>query len=263
MNDWIILILKGYIVLFILQTILWFVQLKTRDASTADVGWTVGMIFLVGWYSINTDGLMLRKFLIFIPLFIWAVRLSSHIIRRMLSEAREDSRYARLRERWGNHANRNFFIIYQLQPIFNVVLSTPFIFIFQNEQTSLHWLEISALVLWSISFLGEAIADEQLKRFKLQKQNKGKVCQQGLWNYSRHPNFFFEWMLWVSYATYALSSPMGWAGFVSPVFMLFLLMKVTGIPMIEQHALKTKGESFRKYMQTTSMFIPLPKIKGA
>ena len=93
----------------------------------------------------------------------------------------------------------------------------------------------------------------------LDPANKGKVCQLGLWNYSRHPNFFFEWLMWVAYFIFALSSPYGWWAVIAPAFMLFLLIKVTGIPLMEQRALANKGDAFREYMRTTSFFIPLPK----
>ncbi len=261
MNEWIFIVVKGYLILVVLQTLLWAIQSYTKDASTADVGWALGMSLLVGWYAIHLDGNIVRKMLIFIPLIIWTIRLSSHLLRRILHEQKEDSRYAQFRQTWGKDANRNFFLIYQLQPVFNVLLSVPFFIVFLNSDQSIKVIEIIAVFIWAIGLLGESLADEQLRRFKLNPQNKGKICQDGLWNYSRHPNFFFEWLMWVAYFIFAQASPHGVWAIIAPALMLFLLMKVTGIPLMEQRALANKGEAFRKYMQTTSFFVPLPKRK--
>lgn len=253
------IIFKGYLMLVLMQTVLWGIQMRTKDASTADVGWSIGMSVLVGWYAINLDGFLLRKWLILLPIFIWTLRLSSHLLRRIIHDGREDSRYAQFREDWGRQAGRNFFVIFQLQPIFNVVLSVPFFIAFLNTDPTIKVIELIAVVIWLIGLIGESVADEQLRKFKADSNNKGKICQQGLWNYSRHPNFFFEWLMWIAYFIFALGSPQGWWGFIAPALMLFLLMKVTGIPLMETRALKNKGEAFKEYMRTTSFFIPLPK----
>ncbi len=262
MSELILIILQGYLMLVVLQTILWALQNYTKDASTADVGWAIGMSVLVGWYAVHLEGNLARKMLIFIPLIIWTIRLSSHLLRRIKHEKKEDSRYAQFRQLWGKDASRNFFFIYQLQPIFNLLLSVPFFIAFLNENQSIKPIEIIAVIIWSIGILGESVADEQLRRFKLNPLNKGKICEDGLWNYSRHPNFFFEWVMWVAYFIFALSSPHGLWAIIAPALMLFLLMKVTGIPLMEQRALANKPEAFKKYMQTTSFFIPLPKRRS-
>ncbi len=263
MNELILIVFQGYLILFILQTALWAYQNYTKDASTADVGWAIGMSVLVGWYAMHLEGNAVRKMLIFIPLLIWTTRLSSHLLRRIAHDQREDSRYGQFRQAWGNDARRNFFFIYQLQPIFNILLSVPFFIIFLNSDQSIKVIEFIAVMVWTIGILGESIADEQLRRFKIDPANKGKICQKGLWNYSRHPNFFFEWLMWVAYFIFALGSPYGWWAVIAPTFMLFLLIKVTGIPLMEQRALANKGEAFREYMRTTSFFIPLPKRSNA
>lgn len=100
------------------------------------------------------------------------------------------------------------------------------------------------------------LADRQLARFRADPANKGKVCQAGLWNYSRHPNYFFEWLVWVGYAVFALGSPWGWLGLIAPALMLHFLLNVTGIPMTEELSLKSKGDAYRAYQRTTSAFVP-------
>ncbi len=263
MNELFLLVFQGYLILVVLQTGLWVVSNYTKDASTADVGWAIGMSVLVGWYAVNLEGNTVRKLLMCIPVLIWTFRLTSHLLRRMKHHNREDSRYAQFRLAWGKDARRNFFLIYQLQPIFNVILSVPFFITFLNPDQSIKAIEIIAIMVWTIGILGESIADEQLRRFMLDPANKGKICQKGLWNYSRHPNFFSEWVMWVAYFMFALGSPYGLLAVIAPAFMLFLLIKVTGIPLMEQRALANKGEAYREYMRTTSFFIPLPKRSNA
>lgn len=143
-----------------------------------------------------------------------------------------------------------------MQALSNVVLSIPFLFACVNPSPELSILEKGAAILWLVSITGEAVADRQLQVFKKNPANKGKVCDVGLWNYSRHPNYFFEWMIWVSYFLFACASPYGWLSIICPVSILYLLFKVTGIPMTEEQAIRSKGEAYKKYQQTTSAFVP-------
>jgi steroid 5-alpha reductase family enzyme len=133
-----------------------------------------------------------------------------------------------------------------------------------HNREEMIWIEWTALGLWLIGIAGESVADYQLKQFKADPANKGKTCDAGLWNYSRHPNYFFEWLIWVSYFVFALGSPFGWVSLIAPLLMIYFLLKVTGIPATEEQALKTKGEAYRRYQQTTSAFIPWFKkpLKG-
>jgi steroid 5-alpha reductase family enzyme len=125
-----------------------------------------------------------------------------------------------------------------------------------NPQPRLSPLEWAGLSLWVVALLGETAADAELKRFKADPANKGKTCRKGLWNYSRHPNYFFEWLIWVAFFLAALASPYGWISLLCPVLMFIFLFKVTGIPMTETQALKTRGKDYRDYQRTTSMFVP-------
>ena len=109
--------------------------------------------------------------------------------------------------------------------------------------------------------MGEALADAQLKRFKKNAANKGKVCDVGLWNYSRHPNYFFESMIWVGYFLVALNADYGWIGILSPLTITLLLFRVTGIPLTEEQSIRSKGDAYKEYQRTTSMFVPWFKKK--
>jgi steroid 5-alpha reductase family enzyme len=125
-------------------------------------------------------------------------------------------------------------------------------------------LEKFAAGVWLISMIGEAIADQQLNAFKKKPENKGKTCREGLWKYSRHPNYFFDWQLWVAYAVFALASPWGWLGLISPALILYFLLSVTGIPATEAQALRSRGNEYREYQRTTNSFVPwFPKKEQA
>ena len=113
-----------------------------------------------------------------------------------------------------------------------------------------------AVILWVVAWLGEAVADAQLAKFKADPASKGRTCRVGLWRYSRHPNYFFEWLTWVAFAWFATSSPNGWIGWISPALILYFLLRVTGIPATEEQALRSRGENYRRYQETTSAFLP-------
>lgn len=249
---------QGYLILVALQMVLWLIQLRTKDGSTADIGWSAGMLILIGWLAHHIDGYWLREVLIVGMIAVWSVRLSLYLSGRLLRERKEDSRYARLRNYWGEGAEKNFIIVFQLQPLFNIILIIPLMLALGNPSTTISATEWFAVLIWSAGLIGESLADHQLNNFRSDPSNKGKICQEGLWGYSRHPNFFFEWVMWVAYAVFALSTPYGLYGVVAPIFMLFLLMKVTGIPAMEKYALQNKGDAFRDYMKSTSFFVPLP-----
>jgi steroid 5-alpha reductase family enzyme len=125
-----------------------------------------------------------------------------------------------------------------------------------NADPVLRWTEWLAIALWAGALAGESVADRQLERFKADAHSRGRVCRSGLWRYSRHPNYFFEWLVWVAYALAATTAPWGALAWACPAVMLFLLFRVTGIPATEAHALRSRGEAYRDYQRTTSAFVP-------
>jgi steroid 5-alpha reductase family enzyme len=127
-----------------------------------------------------------------------------------------------------------------------------------NPEPRLHVLEVAGVAIWLTGLLGESVADGQLAAFKRNASNRGKVCDVGLWRYSRHPNYFFEWTIWIGYAVFALASPWGWLALAMPALMLHFLINVTGVKATEEQALRSKGELYREYQRRTSMFVPLP-----
>ena len=263
MNEIGTLILMAFWPAAILMFVFWIIQVFTRNAGIVDLGWALGLMIHAGAYAFLAEGNPSRKMVLFGLVAIWAMRMAYLLIPRLL-KGKEDRRYALLRKEWGPNINFKFFLLFEFEALLNVVLSIPFLIICLNPATNFHVLEILGGIIWLTGFIGEVTADQQLKVFKNNAANKGKICRDGLWDYSRHPNYFFEWLMWVGYAVAALSVPFGLIALISPLVILFLLLKVTGIPFIEEHGVKTKCEAFKEYQRTTSIFIPLPKrnVKG-
>ncbi len=260
--DWTLifsLLLKAWGLTATLMLLLWLVQAKTKNASYVDIGWTVGLGICAAVYVFNAQGLFLRKILLLTLVLIWCARLTGLLIRRLIKDPSEDSRYRRIREDWRTGQNFKFFWMFQFQGLLDVVLSWPFLLICLNSKGELGALEFMGIILSLVGLAGESIADDQLRVFKNDPGNKGKTCDAGLWYFSRHPNYFFEWLIWVGYFVFAISAPFGVTAIVAPILMIIFLLKVSGIPLAEAQALKTKGEDYRKYQASTSMFVPWPK----
>ena len=149
-----------------------------------------------------------------------------------------------------------FLAFFQLQAVMVVIFSLPFLLMAWNPRPGLQPVEIAGLLIALLSLAGESLADAQLKAFKADPANQGKVCQNGLWNYSRHPNYFFEFLLWVGFFIAALGSPWGWITLICPLLMLHFLINVTGIKLSEEYSLKSRGDAYRAYQRTTSAFVP-------
>jgi steroid 5-alpha reductase family enzyme len=149
-----------------------------------------------------------------------------------------------------------FLVFFELQAVLVAVFSLPFLCVAFNPTPSLTGIEIAGLILALLALAGEALADWQMQAFKRDPASKGQVCQAGSWRYSRHPNYFFESLIWWAFFLVTLGSPLGWITIVCPLLMLYFLFKVTGIPLTEEYALKSKGAAYREYQRTTSAFVP-------
>jgi steroid 5-alpha reductase family enzyme len=263
MNEFFIALGKGWFVVFIFMTILWYIGKKIHNYAIVDVGWTVALALLAITYSLVADGFIYRKLLITGIVCLWGIRLGGYLLfTRILGGHGEDERYKAFRKDYGEHADRKFFTnIFQFQGLLDVVLSIPFLFPSLNSTPEIHPLELFAVAVFCFAFLGETLADYQLHQFKKNPSNKGKNCEVGLWYYSRHPNYFFEWMIWVSWGLFSLASPYGYIGLLSPAIMLYFLTSFSGIPMTEKLALEKRGDIYREYQRTTSAFVPWFKKK--
>jgi len=239
------------------MTLLWLLGRRIHNYSFVDLGWSAHFALLAVLYALLTTGWPERRILIAAMYGIWSLRLAVHLAHRIIGEP-EEGRYVQLREEWAAKGNVDlrFYGFFQLQAGLNVFLALPLLISCQNPAVGWHWLELLGAVLWVIAIFGESIADGQLRRFKANAANKGRVCNTGLWRYSRHPNYFFEWTIWVAYAIFGLVSPGGYWGVLMPALMLHFLLNVTGIKATEEQALKSRGDAYREYQRTTSAFIP-------
>lgn len=239
-----------------LMSILWVIFYFRRNASIVDIGWAVGFVISAWAYLCLGDGDTLKQWTLTFMVTIWGLRLAWQLYQRMLVSA-EDPRYQQIRKSWGNdNADFKFLMMFIFQGVLVVILSLPFLLVNNFSTPNWHGVELTGMIFWAIGLIGEAYADKQLYDFKLNPENVGKVCRKGLWYYSRHPNYFFEFIVWVGYALFALGTPAGWLGLISAGIMLVLLTKVSGIPLAEAEAMRTKGVEYEEYQRTTSSFIP-------
>ncbi|MFM8886405.1 MAG: DUF1295 domain-containing protein, partial [Chthoniobacterales bacterium] len=187
----------------------------------------------------------------------WAARLGTYLLIRVAKHhPEEDGRYATLRKQFPNHTWAMFFGFFEAQGLLIALLSVPFVLVFINGAPGLGFFEYAGVSLWFAGIVGEAVADGQLNGFRKNPTNKGKTCRVGLWNFSRHPNYFCEWLIWLGYFVYALGSPGGWIAFYTPLLMYLFLTRITGIKATEEHALRSRGEDYRQYQKTTNAFFP-------
>lgn len=237
----------------------WFVYLKTQKAAVVDIGWGLGIFICALVYLIYIDGYQPRQMLIAALVGIWGLRMTFFLCKRIFSEKGDDPRYEKLKSDWKSNFDIKLLGFYEFQALLQALLSIPFLIIAFNQISYLSIWEYLGTALFIISVIGEGIADEQLHRFKRDPKNKGEVCQTGLWKYSRHPNYFFEWLIWVAFYIFALGSPNGWMSIHAPLFMYYILTQVTGVPLAEEQSLKSRGDKYREYQKTTSRFFLMPK----
>lgn len=242
----------------------WGVQKATGQSGWADVFWSFAIGLgglLVALMTLGSAPLE-RSWLVAAMVGFWSIRLGFHILARTANATHEDPRYAELRKEWGEGFQLRLFLFLQIQALCGVGLVVTVYAAAQRPGPALSIADYAGLVLLIVAVIGEGIADRQLRAFSADKSNKGKVCDKGLWAWSRHPNYFFEWLGWLAYPVIAISLTggwwPGWLALIGPLLMYWLLVHVSGIPPLEAHMLKSRGEAFRTYMARTSAFFPLP-----
>lgn len=236
--------------------VLWLWHLRIRNAGVVDVGWTTSLVWLAALYAVLGPGYLPRRLLIASMVAMWGTRLGVYLLRDRVLGRPEDGRYVDLRARGSWAAALRFFPFFQAQALLGVFFALPVLVAVFNPAPALSRLELAAAGLWAVALAGEAAADRQLERFKSRPGTRGRTCRDGLWRYSRHPNYFFEWLTWIAYSLFALASPWGALALACPAVMLYLLFRVTGIPATEAQALRTRGDDYRQYQATTSAFVP-------
>jgi steroid 5-alpha reductase family enzyme len=241
-----------------LMMIAWFVYRATDKASWVDAFWAGNLAVLAAWYAASAHGDATRRVVVAVVGGAWGLRLAVHIAIRV-ARGPEDSRYVALRAEWKNNLPGRFLRFYMVQALVDVVLSVPFLLMALDRAPFGRTTEVLGVALWAVALAGESVADAQLARFKREARTRGRVCRDGLWSVSRHPNYFFEWLLWCAFALMATGAPWGWVSWSAPAMMLYFLLRVTGIPLTEQQAVRSKGEEYRRYQREVSAFIPMPR----
>ncbi len=241
-----------------MMLLLWLVSLAKKNASIVDVFWGAGFALIAIISFTLTDGYAARKLLITALAAIWGLRLASYIGWRNAGKV-EDFRYQAMRKRNGDRfAVVSLYTVFGLQGVLMWVISLPLQFAqLSREPARLTWLDFLGTGLWLIGLTFEAFGDLQLARFKADSSNKGKVMDRGLWAYTRHPNYFGDALLWWGFFLIALATPRGWWTVISPMLMTTLLMKVSGVALLEKTLVKTRPE-YQNYVRRTSAFFPLP-----
>lgn len=256
MNVW-LMIVVGLVFMSAGMSALWLLQRRTGDAGIVDAAWCMGVGLLSVFFTFaSVDGKLTRRILIASLAMAWAVRLSGHVLWRVVKMP-EDGRYQTFKQQWGAAAQWRLFRFYQFQAVGSVLFALPML-IAAQASSPLGVLDFLGIFVWIVAFIGEFVADRQLSRFRGNPNNQGKVCRDGLWKYSRHPNYFFEWLHWWTYVCLAITAPLGWLTVFGPMLMLYFIVRVTGIPPAEAQALKSRGDAYREYQRTTSAFVPWP-----
>ncbi|MGJ5176715.1 DUF1295 domain-containing protein [Bradyrhizobium oligotrophicum] len=245
----------------------WGVQQRTGNSGWVDTIWTfsVGLVGALGAiWPVQGEGPNTRQWLVAALAAVWAIRLGGHVAARSRGIS-DDPRYAEFARQWGAAAPRRMFLFLQQQAWGGIPLVFAMFVAAHAPAADLRPQDYLGILVLFVGIAGEALADAQLKAFRADPANKGKVCDVGLWRWSRHPNYFFEWVCWLSYPVIALSpdNPFGLASLLAPLLMYWILVHVTGIPPLEEQMLRSRGDRYRAYQARTSAFVPLPPRHGA
>ena len=247
----------GAVTAFVLFGLTWLLSRRLDNYSFVDVTWSYALAVIVPIYAWLSHGFALRELLVVAMACLWSARLGTHLLLRVWKHhPHEDVRYQVLRKDWAGSLGLKFFLFFQAQALLIVLLSVPMLLALRNPAPQLAWVEWLGLAVWLIGVVGESLADWQMQRFKADPANRGRVCTVGLWRYSRHPNYFFESVIWWAFWLFACGSPWGWVTVYAPLLILHFLLRVTGIPLTEKCAVESKGDAYREYQRTTSAFVP-------
>ncbi len=269
-----ILLLLAAAFLSVAMAAAWLVARRPGQSGWTDVFWTfatgaAGVLVATAPVGDAHDrsGFAARQVLVAILAATWALRLGLHIAARTRHHG-DDPRYAALREEWGPRFPVRLFLFLQVQAVAALMLVVSILFAAHNPAPGLGWGDALGVILLAVAIVGEGVADRQLSRFRSNPANRGRVCDQGLWGVSRHPNYFFEWLCWTAYAVIALAPAAhpasAWLALIGPLFMYYLLVHVSGVPPLEEHMLKSRGPEFQAYQARVPAFWPIPQfITGA
>jgi steroid 5-alpha reductase family enzyme len=243
----------------------WAVARRTGDGGWADVVWS----FATGAAGVGYAVIPTRRFgpdsralMVAILIAGWSLRLGFHLWRRTANATQEDARYAEFRREWGPAFQPRMFVFLQIQALASMLLTLAMLAAARNPAPFPAWSDIAGMTLLAAAVVGEGAADAQLAHYRAGPGHRGGVCDVGLWAWSRHPNYFFEWLGWLAYAIIAIGPtgdrPRSWIALIGPAFMFVLLRFVTGVPPTEAAMARSRGATFARYKARVSAFFPLP-----
>ena len=247
-----------------LATAAYLIARKVKLMAIVDTIWTAGLGISALVYHTVLGLESIRSWAVLLVIFLWSFRLSFHLYRDRVFSGHDDPRYKALAEHWGARSARNFYFLFLAQIIFIALFLFPVSIAMQNPQPLWAWTDTLAVLIGISAMLGEWIADRQLANFRANPKNKGGVCKDRLWRYSRHPNYFFEWLHWFAYLAFSMGSSLVGFALVGPIAMFIFLRFLTGVPYAEMSSLKSRGEAYRQYQSSTNAFFPwIPRDKTA
>lgn len=245
------------------MTAVWFAVVRSAASGWIDVVWSLlvgatgtlaSLVPVDGW-----EGEWQRRLVVAALAGLWSCRLGLHILQRTL-QGGEDPRYVKLREEWGKSWRLRLYLFLQIQAGAALLLTATIFIAARNPSTGLQWSDFAGIAILVIAIVGEGVADAQLARFRGKSANRGRICDEGLWSLSRHPNYFFQWLGWTGYAVIAIGPAgvwgWGWLALVGPAFMYWLLVHVSGIPPLEAHMMRSRGAAFSAYANRVNAFWP-------
>jgi steroid 5-alpha reductase family enzyme len=246
----------------LVMTVAWLIWRRTENSGWVDTTWTFGLGAIGAAGALTpalTGSLTERQILVAAIVAWWSLRLGLHIAHRT-ARIVDDPRYAKLLRAWGADAPLQMFLLLQKQALVSIPLGVSMVIAAWNPVPGLRIADFVGAVVLIIGIAGEGLADRQLRRFRADPANRGQICDSGLWSWSRHPNYFFEWFGWLAYPLIAIGPtyPWGWSALAGPACMYWLLVYVSGIPPLEEHMQEVRAEAFREYRARTSKFFPSP-----
>ena len=236
---------------------IWIVYRLLKNPSVVDASWSIGLL-MSGLIYLGSMPITQRTTLVGALLTLWALRLAGYLWYTRILQGHIDKRYTELSNNWKINQSLGFFLNFQLQGLLIFIISFIFYLISNSNNSSLTLLDGMALVIVLVGVAGESVADLQLYRFK--NRQKGGVCNIGLWNYSRHPNYFFDWLTWLGFTLFAFQSNKGYLGIVSLLLLYVIFTRITG-PLTERGSVQSRGQKYIDYQNQTSMFFPWFKTK--
>ncbi|AOM83499.1 DUF1295 domain-containing protein [Salisediminibacterium beveridgei] len=248
------LYLYSTLAIFIFMVSVFLLAQKKKDNSIVDIAWGFGFV-IIAWVSLlYTQENSIRELLVVTLVTLWGVRLGSFLWYRSIGRG-EDFRYANFRKNWGKNAVRiAFFRVFMLQGAFMLLIAYPIIRVHASEGPGVDFFLIAGTLIWLVGFFFQVVGDTQLDKFKKNKTHKDQILTTGVWRYTRHPNYFGEAAMWWGIFVIVLPVELGWTAVFSALFINFMLLKVSGVPFLDERF--KDNENYQQYKRETNNFVP-------